>query len=71
MAMTIIAKGKIRLAAKHVEEIPEGLALNKDGAPATNAKDAFEGVCLPFGGVKGSVLEMLMDLLLRVLTGVF
>ncbi len=69
MAMTVIARGKIRLAATHGTPIPLGLALDSDGAPTTDAAKAFEGVCLPFGGVKGSALSMLMDLLSGVLTG--
>lgn len=69
MAMTVIARGKIRMAATHGEEIPLGLALDKDGAPTTDASKAFEGVCLPFGGAKGAALAMLMELLAGVLTG--
>lgn len=69
MAMTVIARGKIRLAATHGEQIPTGLALDADGVPTTDAKIAFEGVCLPFGGAKGAALAMLMDLLAGVLTG--
>ncbi|MBZ0149852.1 MAG: Ldh family oxidoreductase [Pseudorhodoplanes sp.] len=69
MAMTVIARGKIRLAAMHGEEIAEGLALDADGHPTRDAKKAFEGVCLPFGGVKGAALSMLMDLMCGVLTG--
>lgn len=69
MAMTVIARGKIRLAATNGEAIPEGLALDNDGAPTTDAKQAFEGVCLPFGGAKGSAFAMLMELLSGVLTG--
>ena len=69
MAMTVIARGKIRLAAMHGEEIAEGLALDADGRPTRDAKKAFEGVCLPFGGVKGAALSMLMDLMCGVLTG--
>jgi LDH2 family malate/lactate/ureidoglycolate dehydrogenase len=69
MAMTVIARGKIRLAATHGTPIPEGLALDKEGRPTTDAKKAFEGVCLPFGGVKGSALSMLMDLLAGMYTG--
>ncbi len=69
MAMTVIARGKIRLAAMKGDPIPEGLALDIDGNPTTDAAKAFEGVCLPFGGVKGSVLGTLMDLLSGVLTG--
>ncbi|MET3923921.1 Ldh family oxidoreductase [Devosia sp. 2618] len=69
MAMTVIARGKIRLAAMRGEPIPAGLALDSDGNPTTDAAKAFEGVCLPFGGVKGSVLGTLMDLMSGVLTG--
>ncbi|WP_104667787.1 Ldh family oxidoreductase [Ensifer adhaerens] len=69
MAMTVIARGKIRLAAMKGEAIAEGLALDVDGNPTTDAAKAFEGVCLPFGGVKGSVLATLMDLMSGVLTG--
>ena len=69
MAMTGIARGKIRLAARHGMPIEPGLALDKNGAPTTNATEAFEGVCLPFGGHKGAALAMLMDLLCGVFTG--
>lgn len=69
MAMTVIARGKIRLAAMKGDPIPEGLALDIEGNPTTDAAKAFEGVCLPFGGVKGSVLGTLMDLMSGVLTG--
>lgn len=69
MAMTVIARGKIRLAAMKGDAIPEGLALDVDGNPTTDAAKAFEGVCLPFGGIKGSVLATLMDLMSGVLTG--
>jgi L-2-hydroxycarboxylate dehydrogenase (NAD+) len=69
MAMTVIARGKIRLAATHGTPIPLGLALDSDGAPTTDASRAFEGVCLPFGGVKGAAMSMLMELLSGVLTG--
>lgn len=69
MAMSVIARGKVRLAALNGEEIPQGLALDRTGNPTTNAKAAFEGVFLPFGGAKGSAFAMLMDLLSGVLTG--
>ena len=69
MAMTVIARGKIRLAAMRGESIPLGLALDVKGQPTTDAARAFEGVCLPFGGVKGSVLATLMDLMAGAFTG--
>lgn len=69
MAMTVIARGKIRLAATHGLPIAEGLALDAEGAPTTDAARAFEGVCLPFGGMKGAGLAMMMELMAGVLTG--
>ncbi len=69
MAMTVIARGKIRLAAQRGEPIPEGLALDDEGRPTTDAKKAFEGVCLPFGGVKGSALAMMMEIFAGVFSG--
>ena len=69
MSMTVIARGKIRLAAMRGEPIPEGLALDAEGYPTTDAAKAFEGVCLPFGGVKGSVLATMMDLMAGAFSG--
>ncbi|MBT3361518.1 MAG: Ldh family oxidoreductase [Rhodospirillales bacterium] len=69
MAMTVIARGKIRLAAQRGDPIAEGLALDSAGHPTTDAMQAFEGICLPFGGHKGAALSMLMDVLSGVFTG--
>ncbi len=69
MAMTKTARGKIRVAMINNEPIPEGLALDIEGHPTTDAKKAFEGVCLPFGGAKGSGLAMLMDMMAGMYTG--
>lgn len=69
MAMTKTARGKIRVAMINNEPIEEGLALDKDGNPTTDAKKAFEGVCLPFGGAKGAGLSMLMDMMAGMYTG--
>lgn len=69
MAMTKTARGKIRVAMINNEPIPEGLALDNEGNPTTDAKKAFEGVCLPFGGPKGAGLAMLMDMLAGLYTG--
>lgn len=69
MAMTVIARGKIRLAAQRGDSIPEGLAIDSEGRPTTDAMEAFTGVCLPFGGHKGAALSMLMEVLAGVFTG--
>lgn len=69
MACSVVARGKLKFAAQRGEPIPEGLALDKKGRPTTDGQAAFEGVVLPFGGVKGSALSMLMEVLSGVLTG--
>lgn len=69
MAMTVTARGKIRMAMINNQPIAEGLALDKDGNPTTDAREAFEGICLPFGGPKGAALAMLMDMMAGMYTG--
>jgi len=69
MACSVIARGKLKFAAQRGEPIPEGLALDRHGCPTTDGKEAFEGVVLPFGGLKGAALSLLMDVLSGVLTG--
>jgi LDH2 family malate/lactate/ureidoglycolate dehydrogenase len=69
MACSIVARGKLKFAAQRGDPIPEGLALDKQGRPTTDGAEAFEGVVLPMGGVKGAGLAMLMDVLSGVFTG--
>lgn len=69
MATSAQARGKILIAAKNGEPIPEGWALNKFGQPTTDAQEAFEGTILPMAGPKGSGLAMMIDILAGVLTG--
>lgn len=69
MASSIAARGHVRLAARHGKPIPEGWALDELGRPTTDAEAALAGVMLPFAGVKGSALAMLIDILGGVLSG--
>jgi LDH2 family malate/lactate/ureidoglycolate dehydrogenase len=69
MATSVAARGHIRLAARHGEPIPEGWALDAEGRPTTDAEAAMAGVMLPFSGVKGSAIAMLVDILGGVLSG--
>ena len=70
MAMTVLARGNVYAAARHEESIPEGLALDKHGRPTTDPQELIDGgTMLPFGGVKGAALAMLMDILGGVFSG--
>jgi LDH2 family malate/lactate/ureidoglycolate dehydrogenase len=69
MAMSVVARGKLKFAAQRGEPIAPGLALDKQGRQTTDGQAAFEGVVLPFGGVKGAALSWMMDVLGGVFTG--
>jgi len=68
-SISMINRGKIRVAAREGSEIPEGVALDKFGKPTTNAKKALEGVQLPIAGFRGSGLAWMVDILSGVFTG--
>ncbi len=68
-SISMINRGKIRVAARNNQKIPEGVALDKFGKPTTNAKEALKGVQLPIAGFRGSGLAWMVDILSGVLTG--
>jgi LDH2 family malate/lactate/ureidoglycolate dehydrogenase len=68
-SISMINRGKIRMAAREGEKIPEGVALDKFGKPTTDPKKALEGVQLPIAGFRGSGLAWMVDILSGVLTG--
>lgn len=69
LSLSAVARGRIMLAAKKGEPIPEGWALDADGRPTTDAKAALEGSMLPAGGVKGAMLALVVELLVAALSG--
>ena len=68
-SISMINRGKIRVAAREGTKIPEGVALDKFGNPTTDPKKALEGVQLPIAGFRGSGLAWMVDILSGVLTG--
>ena len=68
-SISMMNRGKIRVAARNNQKIPEGVALDKFGKPTTDAKKALEGVQLPIAGFRGSGLAWMVDILSGVLTG--
>jgi LDH2 family malate/lactate/ureidoglycolate dehydrogenase len=69
MALSTVARGKIRLADASDEAIPLGWGLNSEGVPTTNPKEALAGLITPLGGPKGSALAMAVDVLCALLSG--
>ncbi len=68
-SISMINRGKIRVAARNREKIPEGVALDNHGNPTTNAEKALKGVQLPIAGFRGSGIAWMIDILSGVLTG--
>lgn len=69
MAMSVAARGKIRAARDNGEPIPAGWAVDENGLPTTDPRQALAGFLLPMGGYKGSGFSMAVDILAGVLTG--
>ena len=68
-SISMINRGKIRVAAREGKKIPDDVALDKFGRPTTDPKEALEGVQLPIARFRGSGLAWMVDILSGVLTG--
>jgi (2R)-3-sulfolactate dehydrogenase (NADP+) len=70
LALTTVVRGKIMMAMQKGERIPEGWALDRDGKPTTDPKEAIEnGSLFPIGGAKGAMLALSFELMCTALTG--
>lgn len=69
IATSVVAKGRIHLAMKEGQSIPEGWALDKEGRPTTDPFEANVGVLMPFGAHKGYAMELIGSLLSFALSG--
>src|ERR1035438_6316650 len=66
---SVVARGKIIVAAHRGKSIPEGWAIDPEGRPTTDARAAQAGAVLPFDGPKGSAISFIIHILSGVLTG--
>lgn len=69
MATTVVARGKVRLAAKNGEKIPLDWAIGPDGKPTDDPNEALKGSLLPIAGYKGYGLSLFVDMFAGMLTG--
>jgi (2R)-3-sulfolactate dehydrogenase (NADP+) len=69
LSLTEVVRGKIMVYAKEGKPIPLGWAVDRDGQPTTSAQAALTGSLAAIGGVKGTMLALLVELLCCVLTG--
>ena len=68
MAMSVVARAKIRNALKRGEAIPDTWATDDKGRATTDPKSALDGFLQPIGGHKGYGLALLVDLFAGLLS---
>ncbi|QCI66308.1 Ldh family oxidoreductase [Phreatobacter stygius] len=59
----------VRCAADNGEAIPEGWAVDRNGQPTTDAREAVKGLLLAFGGARGANIALMVEILAAGLTG--
>lgn len=69
MASSVVARGNILKAAKEGRRIPEGWAIDAEGNPTTEAKQALAGAVLPMAGAKGYAMALIVEILAGVVAG--
>jgi ureidoglycolate dehydrogenase (NAD+) len=69
MAMSVVARAKIRQALARGEAIPDTWATDAAGRATTDPKAALDGILLPVGGYKGYGLALMVDLFAGLLSG--
>ena len=69
MAQSVVAAGKLGMAARKGERIPFGWALDRDGKPTDDPAAGSAGLLVPIGGPKGFGLAVVMDVLCGALSG--
>ncbi len=62
MAMSVVARAKIRNALKAGESIPDTWGTDKHGRKTTDPRAALDGFLQPIGGHKGYGLALLVDM---------
>jgi LDH2 family malate/lactate/ureidoglycolate dehydrogenase len=69
MSTTVVARGKIRRAARLKERIPLGWALDASGAATDDPEVAIQGTLTPVGEHKGYGMAFFIDLICGLLSG--
>jgi hypothetical protein len=69
MAVSVVARAKIRNALNRGQSIPPTWATDRDGKPTTDPQAAIDGFLQPIGGHKGYGLALIVDLFAGLLSG--
>jgi (2R)-3-sulfolactate dehydrogenase (NADP+) len=69
LSMTVVAAGKIVMAARQGDPIPAGWAYDAQGEPTCDPARALDGSMAAIGGTKGAALALVVEILAAALTG--
>lgn len=69
MALSVVARSRVRAAREAGTQIPADWALDAHGHPTTDPVEALKGVMQAIGGAKGANLALCLDLLAGGLSG--
>ncbi|MCL6489792.1 MAG: Ldh family oxidoreductase [Alicyclobacillus mali] len=69
LSTSAISRGAVIERARRGEPLPEGVAVDEDGAPTSDPQRALTGALLPIGGAKGYALALMVEVLAGVLAG--
>jgi len=68
-ASSVRARAEIQLRLRDGKTLPDGWALDPEGKPTNDPREALAGAQLPFGGAKGSSIALMVELLAGPLLG--
>jgi len=69
LSLSKVARGKVMVAAKEGQPIPEGWGLDAQGQPSTDPNAVLAGSMLPMGDAKGAALVLMVEVLAAGLAG--
>ncbi|MGI9410861.1 MAG: Ldh family oxidoreductase, partial [Hyphomicrobiaceae bacterium] len=69
MATAAMARGEIQIAARDGHRVPEGAGIDADGNPTTDPNAILAGAQLAFGGTKGALLALMVELMVGPMLG--
>lgn len=69
LSLSVVARGKIMMAAQNDEPIPDTWAFDTEGLPTSDARTALSGTMAAIGGAKGAAFALMVEILAAGLTG--
>lgn len=69
MATAAMARGEIQVHAREGQSVPDGAGVDVDGNPTNDPNKILQGAQLAFGGTKGALLSLMVELMAGPLLG--